>query len=157
MTFILTSLHRNTSYFSFLKLSPTPVLYSNKYHWEKILILVMLAHYQNEFYWSLFRGSHIVSFFTKILNQLIDRTKEKGKWKPKMSHVLLTVQIPLTAPKSVLFLWDHFPGFPEVRCDHMTVLYSGRWVDVTSPLADLTHITSHPCSFILFCPSCWQE
>lgn len=123
MTFILTPVHKNTFYFSFSQIFPKLLLHSNKYLWESIFIP----------YWfvaqiicqSLFRSSQVVPCFTKMLNQWQNKTKEKGRWEAKMSHLLLIVQILLTAPKS-LSLESHFSGSLAVRLHspHGSVLYN---------------------------------
>lgn len=97
----------------FLKLSPTLLLHSNKYRWENILRSLILVHRQNNFCWSLCRDSQIVHFLAKILNQLRNKTKKKGRWEAKMSQVLLTVQISLMARKFVLSLGSTFFGTPR--------------------------------------------
>lgn len=71
-------------------------------------------------------SSQVVTWFTKMLNRWQNKTKKKGRWEAEMSHVLLIVQIPLTAPKS-LSLESHFSGSLAVRSHspHGSVLYNG--------------------------------
>lgn len=130
------------------------------YHWESILLSVISVYSHNNFCWSLLRGSQIVPLFAVILNQLRNKTKERKADGRKMSHVLsLVVQIPLTAPKFVLSLWDHISQ-ALVPLDHIscmavfsTMACEWRWCFYCRP-------GPYDFSIILLdslCPSCGWE
>ena len=92
----------------FFSLSPTLLLHSNNYHWESILISLILFHHQNNFCWSLSRDSQTAPFLAKILNRLKNKTKFSFVRMSQIGTSLVVQWLRLCAPNA----WgpDLIPG-----------------------------------------------
>ena len=92
----------------FFSLSPTLLLHSNNYHWESILILLILFHHQNNFCWDLSRDSQTAPFLAKILNRLRNKTKFSFVRMSQIGTSLVVQWLRLCAPNA----WgpDLIPG-----------------------------------------------